>query len=84
MTLYQVNMFCFICLQHFDPVLGSKRLGLGTIETWPRSESDSYFCVKLLNQVWCFELLRRPPHIWSQPRAAVLSSHAENAVNASN
>lgn len=52
MTLYQVNVFCFICLQHFDSVLGSKSLGLGTIETWPGSETDSYFCIKLLSVVF--------------------------------
>lgn len=58
MTLYQINVFCFISLQHYDSVLGSKSWGLGTIEIWPGSEADSYFCIKLLSQVWCSELLR--------------------------
>lgn len=80
MTLYQVNVFCFICLQHFDSVLGTKSLGLGMIETWPGSEADFYFCRKLLSQVWCSELLRQPPHIWSQLKVSVLSSNTENAV----
>lgn len=84
MTLYQINVFCFISLQHYDSALGSKSWGLGTIEIWPGSEADSYFCIKLLSQVWCSELLRWPLHIWSQPKVSVLGSHAENAVNASN
>lgn len=68
MTLYQVNVFRFICLQHFDSALGAKSWGLGTIETWSGSEAGSYFCLKLLSQVWCSELLRWPPTYGHSPK----------------
>jgi len=62
---------------------------LGTVETQPGSEANSYFCKNLLSQVRTGVLnncdgYQRLSDIWTQHKASVISSHVEHTVNMSN